>query len=272
MSARPTRSWLTRAVVLGVIVSVTVPIAVLLVWSFAFRWSFPDVIPEQWGLDAWSYTFGTSSQVGEGLWNSLVVGLIVTALAIVIGLPAGRALGQYRFRGKGAIEGLLLLPIVVPVIVAPMGIHVIFIRLGLTGTHLGVSLIHLIPAVSYFVLIMASVFANYATELEETARTLGAGRIQVFFRITLPSIGPGLAVAAMFAFLVSWSQYVPTLLIGSGRVITLPLVLFPFITGSDHATAAAVSLVFVAPAILVMLITSRRLAADPAPVGEVGPL
>lgn len=272
MSERFPRSWLTWATVTGVVVAVGVPLLVLIVWSFAFRWTFPDVLPEEWGLDAWSYTTSATAQVGEGLWNSIVIGLIVTALATAIGLPAARLLGLHRFRGKGVIEGLLLLPIVVPAIVATMGLHVIFIRLGLAGTRLGVSLIHLIPALPYFVLVMAGVFANHRTELEETARTLGAGRVQVFARITLPAIGPGLAIAAMFSFLVSWSQYVTTLLIGAGRVITLPLVLFPFIGGSDHATAAAISIVFVAPAILVMIFTSRRLFADPAVVGRPGPL
>jgi putative spermidine/putrescine transport system permease protein len=256
----------------GVVVVVGVPLTVLIIWSFAFRWTFPDVLPEEWGLDAWSYTVSATSQVSEGLWNSIVIGLIVTALATAIGLPAARVLGLHRFRGKGVVEGLLLLPIVVPAIVATMGLHVIFIRLGLTGTYLGVSLIHLIPALPYFVLIMAGVFSNYRTELEETARTLGARPLQVFVWVTLPAIGPGVAVAAMFSFLVSWSQYVTTLLIGSGRVITLPLVFFPFITGSDHATAAAVSLVFLVPAILVMVVTSRRLSADPADLGRAGPL
>lgn len=256
----------------GVVIAVGVPFAILIIWSFAFRWTFPDVMPEQWGLHAWSYTAGASSQVGKGLWNSTVIGLIVTGMATVIGLPAARVLGLHRFRGKGVVEGLLLAPIVVPAIVATMGLHVIFIRLGLAGTYLGVSLVHLIPALPYFVLILAGVFANYRTELEETARTLGAGRVQVFVLITLPGIGPGVAVAAMFTFLVSWSQYVTTLLIGSGRVITLPLVLFPLITGSDHATAAAVSLVFVVPALVVMVLTSRRLSADPAIVGRAGPL
>lgn len=272
MRERSNRSWLTRTTVAGVVAAVGLPIAVLVLWSFAFRWTFPDVIPGEWGLDAWSYVASATSLVGEGLWNSIVIGLIVTALATAIGLPAARVLGLHRFRGKGVVEGLLLLPIVVPAIVATMGLHVIFIRLGLTGTYLGVSLVHLIPALPYFVLIMAGVFANYSTELEETARTLGAGRVQVFVRITLPAIGPGIAVAAMFSFLVSWSQYVTTLLIGSGTVITLPMVLFPFITGSDHATAAAVSLVFLVPAILVMVATSRRLFADPAVVGRAGPL
>ena len=165
-----------------------------------------------------------------------------------------------------------MMPIIVPAIVATMGIHVLFIRLGLANSIPGVALVHLIPTIPYFVLVMASVFANYGTELEETARTLGAGPIQVFLHVTLPAIGPGLLVASMFTFLVSWSQYVTTLLIGGGRTITLPLVLFPFIAGANHSVSAAISLVFVAPAILVLVFTARNLSRDAAIMGGFGRL
>jgi putative spermidine/putrescine transport system permease protein len=119
---------------------------------------------------------------------------------------------------------------------------------------------------------MASVFANYGPELEETARTLGAGPVQTFRYVTLPAIFPGLLVAAMFTFLISWGQYVTTLLIGGGRIITLPLVLFPFISGANYATAAAISLVFVAPAVIVLIFTSRSLSAESSVMGGFGRL
>jgi putative spermidine/putrescine transport system permease protein len=265
-------SWVARATVAMIAVSVGLPLLALVVWSFTFRWMFPDVLPSQWGGNAWSYTLSESSRVFEGLGNSLVIGVIVTALALLIGLPASRALGLSTFRGKSLVEWILMMPIIVPAIVATMGIHVFFIRLGLANTLIGVALVHLIPTIPYFVLVMASVFANYGTELEETARTLGAGPVQVFLHVTLPAVGPGLLVASMFTFLVSWSQYVTTLLIGGGRTITLPLVLFPFIAGANHTVAAAISLVFVAPAILVLVFTARNLSRDAAIMGGFGRL
>ncbi len=164
----------------------------LVVWSFAFRWNFPNLLPTEWGGRAWSYVADDSSRVVEGLWNSTKLGVLVTLMAIVVGLPASRALGQHEFRGKSTIEWLLMMPIIVPAFVATMGIHQIFIRLRLTETLFGVALVHLIPAIPYFVLVMASVFANYGTALEETARTLGANRYPVFRYVTLPAISSGL--------------------------------------------------------------------------------
>lgn len=264
--------WAVPVAVTAIVVSVGLPLLALVVWSFAFRWHFPDILPGEWGLSGWTYTFSAASRVMEGLLNSLIIGIAVTGLAIIVGLPAGRALGLSDFRGKALVEWLLLMPIIVPPIVASMGMHITFIRLGLAGTHAGVSLVHLVPTIPYFVLIMSSVFANYGTELEETARSLGAGRIQVFLRVTLPAIAPGMLVASMFTFLVSWSQYVTTLLIGGGKIITLPLVLFPVISGGNSSNAAAISLVFVAPAIIVLILTSRKLSEDSAIMGGFGRL
>lgn len=272
MASRSRQAWLSRGVVVIIVLTVCLPIAMLIVWSLAFRWRYPDLLPERWGTGAWSYVANPSSRVLEGLRHSVVIALIVTLLANVIGLPAARALGMNEFRGKRLVEWVLLMPIIVPAIVATMGLHIMFLRWGLTGTYLGIALVHLIPALPYFVLITAAVFANYGTELEDTARTLGAGRIQVFLRVTLPGIAPGLVVASMFTFLVSWSQYVTTLLIGGGRIITLPMVLFPFLSAGDNANSAAISLVFIAPAILVLVLTSRRLHTDSTVMGGFGRL
>jgi putative spermidine/putrescine transport system permease protein len=261
--------WLGALLIAIVVLA---PIIPQIIWSFAFRWFFPSLLPSHWSMDSWQYVFSTSSRVGEGLINSLIIAVIVSILSILVGLPAARALALYEFRGKSAVEWLLMVPILVPGIVAVMGIHIMFIRYRLTDTFLGVALVHLIPTIPYMVLVMASVFANYGTDLEDMARTLGAGPIRVFWHVTLPGILPGLVVATMFTFLISWSQYVTTLLIGGGRIITLPLVLFPFISGSNQATAAAISLVFVAPAVIALIFTSRQLGRESAVMGGFGRL
>lgn len=262
--------WVRWIALTSITVFVGLPIITLFVWSFAFRWNFPNMLPTEWGTRAWAYVADDSSRVVEGLWNSTKLGVLVTLMAIIVGLPASRALGQHDFRGKGVVEWVLMMPIIVPALVATMGIHQIFIRLRLTETLFGVALVHLIPAIPYFVLVMASVFANYGTALEETARTLGANRYHVFRYVTLPAISSGLVVASMFTFLISWGQYVTTLLIGGGSFVTLPLVLFPFLSGGNHANAAAISLVFVAPAVIVLIMTSRQLSRDSSVMGGFG--
>jgi putative spermidine/putrescine transport system permease protein len=208
--------------------------------------------------------FTDSSRVGESFLNSLYIALLSCFMSILVGLPASRAIALHEFPGKAVIEWVLMVPIIVPGLVSTLGIHQVFIRLGLTDSYIGVSLVHLIPCIPYFVLVMTSVFANYGT--------LGANPWQVFWNVTFPGILPGMTVALMFTFLISWGQYVTTLLIGGGKIITLPMVLFPFISGVNYSNASAISLIFVAPAILVLVLTSRQLGKESSVMGGFGRL
>lgn len=261
-----------RTVLLVITLLTLLPLLPLVVWSFAERWFFPSVLPQQWGLSAWVYVFSPASRTGAALLTSAALAAVVVLLCILIGLPSARVLGMHHFRGRGIVEWAILAPLIVPTLVGAMGVHVLFIRYGLADTFAGVALVHLAPALPYFILVMSGVFANYDPSLEMTARTLGAGPVRTFWHVTLPAILPGLMVASLFTFLVSWSQYVTTLLIGGGRVVTLPLILFPFISSLNHSYAAAVSILFVLPALLVLAATTRVLSGRSAAVGGLGRL
>jgi putative spermidine/putrescine transport system permease protein len=90
----------------------------------------------------------------------------------------------------------------------------------------------------------------------------GLGILIAYVLKETPFIAPGLAVAAVFAFLISWSQYLTTLLIGGGRVMTLPLLLVSFQRGGDEAVTAALSLIFLAPTLIVFVTVARFLKND----------
>jgi len=254
------------------IVWLVLPLIPLAIWSFSKGWFFPDILPQRWSLDAWHYTVAGSSGVLESLWITLVISLLVTALSVLVGVPAGRALGMYKFRGKGLIELLILAPTIVPGIAVALGIHSVFISLGLNNTFTGVVLVHLIPTLPYMVLVMSGIFANYDPAYEAQARTLGASAANAFFYVTLPAILPGIIVGALFAFLVSWSQYILTLLIGGGRIITLPLLLFNFATSGRNDITGAIGVIYILPGILILLFTAKHLSGRSSAVRGFGQL
>ena len=264
--------WGRRIVLFGIVAGVLLPLTPLFLWSFADRWFFPALWPEKWTLDSWRYVLSPSSRVAEAFGASALIAFATVVLCVALGLPAARALALHEFRGRRVVEWVLMMPIVVPGLVVVMGIHVALIRVGLADTLPGVVLVHLAPALPYFILVMAGVFATYSTELEETARTLGASPGRVFLFVTLPGIFPGLLVATMFTFLVSWTQYITTVLVGGGAVITLPMVLFPLIGAANHAVAAAVSIVFVVPAPLILVYTARTMHQNVESMGALGKL
>ncbi|AHY47319.1 ABC-type spermidine/putrescine transport system permease component II [Rubrobacter radiotolerans] len=249
-----------RAAVRGLLaLLVALPFAPILLWSFAGEWRFPDLLPTEWSLRGWDYVLGGGGRVPEAVANSLAVALAAALVAVAVGLPAGMALGGYEWRLKGVVIFFVLLPVLVPPLASTMGIHLTFIRLGLTDTLFGVFLVHLVPTVPYTAIIMTSVFAERTGELEEAARTLGASPWQAFVRVTLPDVAPGVAVAGLFAFLISWSQYILTVLIGGGNVVTLPMLLFASASGTDSVITSVLALVFALPAVLVLVATLRFL-------------
>ena len=243
-----------------VIAMVLLPFGVLILWSFSARWFYPQLWPAQWGLRAWQYVFGTAGdQIISGLIQSILVALVTAIVSVVTGLPAGRALGLYDFRGKDLISVLLMLPVIVPPLCVAMGLHLWFIKLGLAETFIGVVLVHLTFCLPYSVFVMWGVFSNYNPDYENQARSLGANFWKIITRVMLPLILPGIMVAGLFSFLLSWSQYLSTLIIGGGRITTLPILLFALMGSGDRPVAAAVSIIFVAPAFLALLFSARYL-------------
>ncbi|MDQ3436749.1 MAG: ABC transporter permease [Actinomycetota bacterium] len=238
---------------------VALPFVPLFLWAFAGEWRFPDLLPSAWSVRGLSYLFEPGGRVLGATLNSLLIAVSVALASVVIGTPAGMALGGYEWRMKGLVIFFILLPILVPPLASTMGLHVTFIRLGLADTTLGVFLVHLVPTVPYTAIIMTSIFAERTGELEEAARTLGANPWQAFRHVTLPEVAPGVAVAGLFAFLISWGQYILTLLIGGGNVVTLPMLLFSAASGNDPIITSALAIVFTLPAVLALVVALRFL-------------
>jgi putative spermidine/putrescine transport system permease protein len=244
------------------------PFLPLAIWSFAHGWRFPDLLPQDYSTKAWTYALSGTAGVLESFALTTFIALATTLLAALIGVPAGRALGLYHFRGKGLVTLLLLAPAILPSLAIVFGLHGIFLRLGLTGNITGVILAHLIPVLPYMTLVMAAVFARFDPRLEDQARSLGATPLQTFLNVTLPAILPGLMTAALFAFLVSWSQYLLTLAIGGGRVQTLPLLLYSFVAAGRNDVTGAIALLYILPGLLILLLTARHITGRSAALAQ----
>lgn len=248
-------------VLLAVGASVAVPFVPLLLWSVSERWFFPSLLPQAFGPRAWHYIFDTAGlQILGGVWSSFLVASVTACLSLLIGLPAGRALGLYGVPGKRLLLLLLSLPVIVPPLAVAMGLHLWFVRLGLAETFVGVVLIHLTFCAPYAIMVMWGVFCDYNPEFEDQARSLGASVPQVMLFVMVPMVLPGITVAFLFSFLLSWSQYLSTLIIGGGKLLTLPILLFALMDSGDRPVAAAVSLVFVVPAFLVLLASAQSIS------------
>lgn len=258
-------------VVLGFLVGPFLP---LLIQSLAFHWVWPDLLPSEWWFTArtrarlpqgWDYVISPYSRVGEALLNTATIGLATALLCLAICLPAARLLTRRNFRGKRLVELYLALPLILPEAVIGIALSMVFIRLGLAGTHAGIVLVHLIPTVPYVMRMLVAGFQGLDREVEEQARVLGASNWQVKRFITLPLILPTAMAGALFAFLVSTNLFLLTFLMGQGKIVTLPTLLFSKLSGGAlDPTAAGIALVAALPGVAVLLLLDRFSGPNPS--------
>ncbi len=220
------------------------PMIILLIWCFINRWPWPHIFPESFSLKGFNYIFNVSSF--EIIASSIILSIVVTLVTIIISIPASKALALYEFKGKRFFKLLALSPLVIPPAAISMGIHIAFMKIGLANTFCGVVLIHIIFCIPYGITIFANIFEIIGESMEIQARVLGASPIQVFLNITLPLISPGIVSAGSIIFIVSFSQYFITFLIGGGKIITLSMVMFPYIQSGDRNLASLYSIIFIA--------------------------
>lgn len=256
------RKTLLTIVMWGMLLLIILPLIPMIMWAFSERWLFPTLIPENLSLRPWVSAFRAGSNVFPAFRNSLLIALFVTFTSICIGIPAGRAFGLYSFRLKSLAQFFILAPSIIPGLAVTMGMHVVFIRIGLSNSLIGVILVHLLKTIPYMTIALTGVFANYDPQFEEQARVLGAGRAKTFFLITLPAISPGIITGGLFAFIISWSEYIMTVLIGGGRVITMPLLLFSFVGSGDNGMTSALGIIFLLPTIVILIFSAKYLSKN----------
>ncbi|MFG2569818.1 ABC transporter permease [Streptomyces sp. NPDC048567] len=251
---------------------IAAPLAPLLVWAFAGRWVYPALVPQDFSLRAWDQAAAPQQQVIAAAGTSLGLALTTAVTATVFGALAARGLVLYRPPAAGLVRLLLLAPVLVPPFALAVGVQEVFVRAGLSDQVAGVALVHLVPALPYTVLVMIGGYANYDVRMEQAARTLGASPSAVLRHVTLPALAPALLAAATLAFLVSWSEYLMTVLVGGGVVTTLPLLLFATAAGSgNQALTAVLGILTVVPPILLFGVGAALLRRHRAVWADLDP-
>ena len=186
-----------------------VPIYLIAVAAFSKSLSVYDfpksLLPTQFSTDTMSF-FVNSTGVLPSVKNSIIVALGTIVLSLAIGAPAGYALARFRFPGRDAFHLAVLSSKMFPIAILSIPLAVAFITIGLYDTLLGVVIIHSAMVLPFVVIVTAGVFHSVSRELEEAAMTLGTSRFGAFMRVALPLALPGLAAAAIFAFVSSWNE------------------------------------------------------------------
>jgi multiple sugar transport system permease protein len=186
-----------------------VPIYLIAVAAFSTSLSVYDfpksLLPTKFSTETMSF-FVNSTGVLASVKNSIIVALGTIVLSLAIGAPAGYALARFRFPGRDAFHLAVLSSKMFPIAILSIPLAVTFIGMGLYDSLLGVVIIHSAMVLPFVVIVTSGVFYSVSRELEEAAMTMGTSRFGAFMRVALPLALPGLAAAAIFAFVSSWNE------------------------------------------------------------------
>lgn len=243
-----------------------VPLLPITVWAFADRWSWPATLPQDWGLSGWREA--GAAGLPMALVRSTVLGLVVAAVATPLGALAGRALGWRLGRHSAGASLVLLTPLVIPPFAVATGLDTLVLRARVPGP-VAVVLVLSVLALPYTSYIMRAAYTATDPDLEAQARMLGAGPRRVLWRVTMPVLRPALLTAGAMAFLVGWSDYVVTLVLGGGRVVTAPMLLASSASGTgNEPLVGAIAVASVLPLLAVVAgaaLVHRSRRARPRP-------
>ena len=221
---------------------------------------------------------------GGAFLNSLIIGLVATAITLVIGCMAAYALVRFRFMGRDAASFTTLMVRMVPpaVLLVPVfglwnnefcldkeGLIGGFIRetrggrgdVCLAGTHGGIILIYVAMNLPFVIWILQSFIVQVPRSLEEAARVDGAGPFQVFFKIVLPLIKPGLAAAAIFTFRIAWNEYLLASALSDRDTKTVPILIVNNMSefSVEWGVIMATGMLLAIPPIIFTLFASRQI-------------
>jgi multiple sugar transport system permease protein len=202
--------------------------------------------------------FLDSTGVVPAFLNSVQVGLLTVVLVLLIGVPAGYALARYAFRGRNPYQLFLLLTRALPIVVLSVPLAQVFLTTGLYDTTYAVVLLHSVLSLPITVLITSAVFLAVPREHEEAAVVFGATPLRAFVRVVAPQALPGIAAAAIFAFVLSWNEVLGASILTLNRR-TLPAHVLSTLAHSPLAFRFAGGLALIVPALVFILVMRRYL-------------
>ncbi|MDE1174961.1 MAG: carbohydrate ABC transporter permease [Parvibaculaceae bacterium] len=199
---------------------------------------------------------------GTFFLNSLIIALVTTVIALVIGSLAAYAIDRFRTGGP-VVPVAILATQMMPPIVLVIPFFLIFKRVGLADTHAGLIITYLTFNLPYVVWLMMSFFKRVPRELDEAALIDGAGFFGVFWHIILPAALPGIGAAGVLSFVLCWNEFLFALMLSGQETKTLPVAISSLVTQQGTAIGAvcASTVLAIAPMVIIYFAIRKLLVA-----------
>ncbi len=205
----------------------------------------------------WYAALMQNEEILASAWRSIWIACLVTVIATSLGTAAALAFFRYSFPGKRVLQVLLFPPIAIPWLITGTAMLIFFFSVGIDRGTPAVILGHVALALPYVIVVVTARLATLDRTLEEAARSLGASFWQVTRAVTLPWIASGVIAGALFAFAVSFDQFVISYFLSEPGDTTLPVIIYSAIRKGFTPEINAISTIIIVISMSVMLIAAR---------------
>ncbi len=230
---------------------VVIPLSFNAVPFFTFTEEMLTFDPAGYSLKWYHEFFGSLNWQGA-VKNSFFIAVFATLISTTLGTIAALGLSRDDMPHKSVIMGILISPMIVPVIISAAGMYFFYTKIGLSSTHIGVILAHAALGTPFVVITVTATLVGFDYSLVRAAATLGASPTTAFFKIIVPLILPGVISGALFAFITSFDEVVVVLFVGSYEQRTIPWQMFSGIREQISPTILAVATLLVIVSILLL--------------------
>jgi spermidine/putrescine transport system permease protein len=245
---------IVKAFLGAVLIFLYLPIAVMIL--MAFNRSALYELPFTFDL-VWFDALLSNDRLMRASWNSVWIAAVNAVIATILGTLAAYAFARFDFRSKRVLQLLLFPPITIPWLIIGTSMLIFFFWTGIgRGLH-AILLGHVALSLPYVIVVVGARFASFGPQLEEAAATLGATPAQVFLRVTVPVLAPGLVAAALFAFAVSFDQFVISYFLAPPGTSTLPVEIYTAIRKGFTPEINAISSIIILVSMGLMLAVAR---------------
>lgn len=230
------------------------PILVMALMSFNASEFY--ALPVDFSLD-WYRELAGNEVILTSAWRSIWIAVVTTVIATTMGTAAALALFRYSFPGKGLLQAMLFPPIAIPWLIVGTSMLIFFFWVGIGRGTPAVILGHVALALPYVIVVVTARLKTFDVQLEEAARSLGANNWQVTRNVTLPWIASGVVAGSLFAFAVSFDQFVVSYFLAEPGDTTLPVMIYTAIRKGFTPEINAISTIIISISMSVMLLASR---------------
>jgi len=203
----------------------------LVLWSVAWRWQFPDITPLSWSVQYWSYVLNSDQDI---LFNSIAIAACTSLICLSFAIAW---LEWQNFETPSIriiVFCIIILPLFIPQIAFLFGLHILFLRWGLSGSLIAVGWAHSLFVFPYIILTLSDSWRSLDNRYIRSAASLGANRMKILLRVKLPMLLRPLLISAAIGFSVSMGLYLPSLVMGEGRIPTITTEAVALASGADR--------------------------------------